>query len=116
MASLKDVDFRNRTAELAILIGESDARNRGYGTEATRLVLDHAFTTLSLRNVMLEVYANNQAGVRAYEKAGFREFGRRTAAVEVAGKVFDVIYMECLASTFESPALRNIFLPSEFGR
>lgn len=112
-ANLKDVDFRNRTAELAILIGEADARGRGCGTEATRQILDYAFTVLSLRNVMLTVYANNPAGVRAYEKAGFREFGRRTAAVEVAGQVFDVIYMECLAATFDSPVLRTIMLPPD---
>lgn len=112
-AGLKDVDFRNRTAEFAILIGESDARGRGYGTEATRLVLDYAFTVLSLRNVMLNVYANNPAGVRAYEKAGFREFGRRTAAIEVAGECLDVIYMEALARDFDSPVLRDIMLPPD---
>jgi RimJ/RimL family protein N-acetyltransferase len=110
-AGLKDIDHRNRTAEFEIVIGEPDARGRGYGTEATRLVLDYAFTVLGLRNVMLTVYANNPGGVRAYQKAGFREFGRRTGAVEVAGELFDVVYMECLAADFASPVLRAMFAP-----
>jgi RimJ/RimL family protein N-acetyltransferase len=111
LAGLKDVDYRNRTAEFVIVLGEERARGRGYGTEATRLVLDYAFTVLSLRNIMLTVYANNPAGLRAYEKAGFREFGRRTTAVEVAGQHFDVIYMEALAADFEGSSLRERFLP-----
>jgi RimJ/RimL family protein N-acetyltransferase len=36
--------------------------------EASRLVLDHAFAVPSMRNVMLNVYEFNIAGVRAYEK------------------------------------------------
>jgi RimJ/RimL family protein N-acetyltransferase len=111
VAGLKDIDQRNRTAEIDIVIGEPDARGRGLGTEATRLVLDYGFSVLGLRNIMLAVYANNPAGLRAYEKAGFREFGRRTDAVEVAGELFDVVFMECLADGFQSPALRELFMP-----
>src|SRR5690349_15653553 len=40
---LRDIDERHGTAEYAISIGEPDARGRGYGTEATRLMLDYAF-------------------------------------------------------------------------
>src|SRR5690554_5482678 len=79
-AALTHIDFRDRTAEFEIVIGEASARGKGYGTEATRLVLDHAFTVLGMRNVMLKVYEFNLAGIRAYEKAGFREFGRRRQA------------------------------------
>lgn len=113
IAGLKDVDFRNRTAEYEIVIGESDARGRGFGTETTRLVLDYAFTVLSLQNVMLTVYANNPAGIHAYEKAGFRQFGRRTSAIELAGERSDVIFMEAMAKDFDSPVLRQVMLPPD---
>ncbi len=49
------IDYRNRTGEFGILIGEADARGKGYGTEATTLMLDYAFTALGLHNVMLDV-------------------------------------------------------------
>lgn len=109
--ALVHVDARNRTAEFVIVIGEPDARGQGYGTEATRLALDHAFCALGLRNVMLTVYAYNSAGQRAYEKAGFREFGRRRQSIELSGEPYDVIYMECLRSEFDSPVLGAIFQP-----
>ena len=109
--ALVHIDHRNRTAEFEIVIGERDARGRGHGTEATCLALDHAFTVLGLRNIMLKVYAYNPAGVRAYQKAGFREFGRRREAIELSGVAYDIIYMECLRDEFESPVLGRLFQP-----
>lgn len=110
-AGLHAINYRNRTAELGILIGEADARGKGFGTETTRLMLDYAFTALGLHNVMLGVYAYNRAAHRAYQKAGFREFGRRREAVWMGGRLWDVIYMECLATEFTSPVLGRIFAP-----
>ncbi len=107
------IDYRNRTAALAILIGDAADRSKGYGTEATRLMLDYAFTALGLHNVMLTCYAFNLAGQRAYEKAGFRAFGRRHACHWMGGRLWDEIYMECLASEFGSPVLARIFAPDE---
>jgi len=110
-AGLHQIDHRHGTAEFGIMIGEADARGRGYGTEATRLMLDYAFTVLGLHNVMLRVYAYNLPAHRAYSKAGFREFGRRREAVRMGGRWWDVIYMECLASEFTGSTIAPIFSP-----
>lgn len=107
--ALENINLRDRTAEFGIFIGESDLQGRGYGTEATRLMLDYAFTGLGLQNVMLRVWEYNFAGIRVYEKAGFREFGRRTKAHMMNGQWWDEIYMECLSDEFNSPVLRNTF-------
>lgn len=108
-----DIDWRNRTAEYVLSIGESDCRGRGYGTEVTRLLLDYAFTTLGLRSVMLRVYADNLAGLRAYQKAGFREFGRRRQCQRMGQTLWEAISMDCPASEFVSPVLGAIFAPDE---
>jgi RimJ/RimL family protein N-acetyltransferase len=108
------IEYRNRTAELGIMIGEPDARSKGYGTEATGLVLGYAFTALGLHNVMLLVHEYNPAGISAYTKAGFREFGRRRESHYMGGKYWDVIHMECLASEWgPSPVLADVFKPDE---
>src|SRR5690349_15144387 len=62
---LTAIDYRHRRAEFGIMIGETDRRGRGYGTEVARLVLDYAFTALGLHNIMLTVYEFNLAGRRA---------------------------------------------------
>jgi RimJ/RimL family protein N-acetyltransferase len=108
---LFDVDFRWRVSTFGMQIGEADARGQGYGTEVTRLMLDYAFTALGLNNVMLTVAEYNLAGRRAYEKAGFKEFGKRRQADIMAGVVYDEIFMDCIASEFDSPVLGRIFAP-----
>ncbi|HEX5992414.1 MAG TPA: GNAT family N-acetyltransferase, partial [Thermomicrobiales bacterium] len=45
---LHEVDLANRRTVVGIMIGEPDARGRGYGTEAMRLLVDYAFTVLGL--------------------------------------------------------------------
>ena len=76
-------------------------------------MLDYAFTVLGLHNVMLLVFEFNQAGIKAYQRAGFKEFGRRRECRLVAGKLWDEIQMDCLRSEFESTVLRRIYAPDE---
>jgi RimJ/RimL family protein N-acetyltransferase len=102
--ALQDIDYRSRTAEFGIYIGEPDCRGQGFGTEATRLLLEFAFNILGLHNVMLRVYEYNPGAVRAYEKAGFHEFGRRRKAQFMDGRFWDVIFMECVANDFHLEA------------
>jgi RimJ/RimL family protein N-acetyltransferase len=108
---LFSVDFRWRICSFGMMIGEADARGKGYGTEVVRLMLDYAFTALGLNNVMLTVAEYNLAGRRAYEKAGFKEFGRRREADIMNGVTYSEIYMDCIASEFDSPVLGRIFVP-----
>ncbi len=111
MTDLFDVDFRMRICTFGMMIGEADGRGKGYGTEVVRLMLDYAFTALGLNNVMLMVSEYNIGGRRAYEKAGFKEFGRRRQADVMGGVAYDEIYMDCIASEFDSPVLGRIFAP-----
>ena len=109
--SLMAVDWRNRTAEFGILIGEADARGKGCGTEVTSLMLDYAFTALGLHSLYLRVHEYNLAGQRAYAKAGFKEFGRRRESQFMGGRLWDTIYMDALATEFTSPVLAAVFVP-----
>ena len=45
----------------------------------------------------------NLAGIKAYERAGFKEIGRRRECRMMGGKLWDEIYMDCLSSEFERP-------------
>jgi len=109
---LHEVNHKHRTAEFGIFLGEKDFWGKGYGTEATRLMLDYAFTGLGLHNVLLRVYSYNVRAQRAYSRAGFREFGRRREAIRIGGRAYDIVYMDCLATEFESPALHRL-LPAD---
>ena len=94
---LLDISQRHRSAEFAIHIGEDDAHGKSYGTETTRLMLDYAFNDLGLHSVYLTVAEYNLAGHRAYQRAGFRDSGRRRQAWLLNGRFWDEIIMDCLA-------------------
>jgi RimJ/RimL family protein N-acetyltransferase len=68
-------------------------------------MLDYAFTTLGLHAVFLTVYEPNVAGIRAYNRAGFRECGRRRQNYLLGGRRWDTIFMECLASDYHRMAM-----------
>lgn len=62
--------------------------------------MDYAFHITNLRMVWLKVLAPNKAGVRAYEKAGFRSAGVLREAGYWLGQVCDEVIMDALASEF----------------
>ncbi|MEV7213095.1 GNAT family protein [Kitasatospora cineracea] len=89
-------DEPNRACSLRIALGP-DGRDRGLGTEAVRLLTDHAIRALGLNRVSLSVYAFNARGRRAYEKAGFKVEGIRRQALRYADEWIDDIDMAALA-------------------
>ena len=56
---------------LGIVIGEKHLWGLGYGSNALRVALEHAFTKIGLRRVKLETLERNSRARRAFEKAGF---------------------------------------------
>jgi diamine N-acetyltransferase len=105
--NIRDFTNPHGTAEFGITIGDPADRGQGLGTEATRLLLDYAFTVLGVHNVWLDTPAYNAGAIRAYEKAGFREIGRRRGGRILAGRRYDVVLMDCIAEEFVEPARRD---------
>lgn len=95
---LIEVNWRLSSAEVGIMIGARNEWNKGYGTEAMRLLLRHGFETLNLNRVFLRVYEDNLGAIRAYEKAGFVHEGRLREAQFSDGKYKDVLLMSVLRS------------------
>jgi RimJ/RimL family protein N-acetyltransferase len=112
---LSGVRTPNRSAEFGIAIGERSAHGKGYGTEATKLILDYGFNILGLHHIWLKCVAFNHAGLRVYEKAGFRHAGRLREGWHFSGKQHDVILMDVLAREFESPVLAEMLHINELG-
>ncbi len=67
---LLNIDRRHSTAELQIRIGARTQRGKGYGTEAVRLLLAHAFRDIGLARVQLHVFATNTRAIRAVREGG----------------------------------------------
>lgn len=94
---LNELDDDNAAMNFRIAL-LADHLGQGFGTEATGLVLDHAFSALGLHRVSLEVYAFNPRAQRSYEKAGFIVEGRLRDALRWDGEWVDAIVMSVLST------------------
>lgn len=68
---LKDIDTLNQSAEFYVTIGDRLMWGKGYGTEATRLMIHYGFMELNLNRIQTKDMEENIGGWRADEKAGF---------------------------------------------
>lgn len=50
--------------------------DQGFGTEAMKLAIDHAFNDLGLEELTLSVYEINKRGLKVYQRLGFVETSR----------------------------------------
>jgi len=90
---LTDIDWVARHAGVGIFIGEEEHWSKGYGRQAMRLILRHAFNDLGLRRAYLTVLDDNPRAIRAYEKCGFVVEGRLRQHAYKRGQFRDLIFM-----------------------
>ena len=90
------VDLVSHAAVYSICISDSSQWRRGYGHEVTEMMLKYAFDILNLHRVQLHVWVGNEAGIRAYEKAGFVREGCLRQAMAHDGRYEDFLVMGIL--------------------
>ncbi len=73
---LVDIDEKRKSGQLRTTIGNPAFWGKGYGTEATTLIVAYGFGDLALGNIWLLVAEDNVRAIRSYTKVGFREEGR----------------------------------------
>lgn len=98
---LVKIDWRNRVAEMGIVIGAAKNRGRGFGSEAIRLLQQFAFETLNLNKIELTVHDYNKWAKRCYQKCGFSEEGRLREHFYRQGKYTDTLLMGILRREYE---------------
>ncbi|GGM00922.1 GNAT family N-acetyltransferase [Nakamurella endophytica] len=92
---LNEWDAANLSCNFRILLG-LEGRDRGLGTEAIRMLLDHAFAATPVHRIGLEVLDVNPRARHVYQRCGFREEGRLRAAFRFDGQWVDSVLMSVL--------------------
>lgn len=104
---LHKINHVHGTSTLGIFIGDQEARNKGYGSEAIKLILDYGFNYLNLNNISLDVLEFNKRAIACYKKCGFKEYGRRRKSNFTNGKYYDRISMDILKEEFKESYIKN---------
>ncbi|NYH52334.1 MULTISPECIES: GNAT family N-acetyltransferase [Nocardiopsis] len=106
--ALIDLDPDNASAGYRIALNSMSVTGRGYGTEATDLVLEYAFTVAGLHRVSLEVFAFNTRAQKSYARSGFVREGVWRGCLRWDGEWHDAVLMSILAEEYaELRAARN---------
>lgn len=100
---LQPVNPQHGTGEIGLFLAE-DAWGQGLGTEAARLVTDHAFADRAIHRVKARVFEGNEASKRVWEKLGYRHEATMREAAFLDGEYVDVHHYAVLAEEwFEDP-------------
>ncbi len=105
--AFSQLDGDNGSAFYHITIGERDCWGQGYGTEATSLMVEHAFERLGLHRIALSVFAFNERAIRSYRKVGFVVEGRAREAILRDGRYWDEIQMSILEDDWRERQVRE---------
>ena len=93
---IRDIDRQHNKAEYGIFIGEEEARGRGVGTAAAKLMLRYCFEEERLHRIYLRALPGNGQAIRSYEKAGFVKEACLRDDVRIDGEYRDIIWMAAL--------------------
>ncbi|MHA2602435.1 MAG: GNAT family N-acetyltransferase [Candidatus Thorarchaeota archaeon SMTZ1-83] len=98
--SLFDMSKQMQRAEFGIAIHNPENFGKGYGTDATKVMLWIGFQVLGLNSIYLYTASYNVRGQKAYEKSGFKRIGEFRQAVFMEGQFHDLIAMDILKDEF----------------
>lgn len=99
--SLQDIDQINRSAELAIIIGDKNYWGRGVGKEAVNLIVRHGFKSINLNRIYCGTADNNVGMQKIAEACGFKKEGAARGALFKDGHYHDMINYGLLAVEYE---------------
>lgn len=92
-----------RQSEFGIFLGGPEEWGKGFGQEATRLIVGYGFEALRLNRIWLHVHADNERGIHAYEKVGFQREGLLRQAALRDDRFVDVVSMAVLRQEWRQP-------------
>ncbi|MFP4496682.1 MAG: GNAT family N-acetyltransferase [Vulcanimicrobiota bacterium] len=97
---LTNMDWRSGTAEIGILIGDRNRRNKGFASEALRMTARYAFEELGLHRIYAKVLSFNQKAQKLFETNGYQKEGVLREAFFTWGKYWDVTVYSILDREF----------------
>ncbi|MFX0174491.1 MAG: GNAT family N-acetyltransferase [Candidatus Hodarchaeota archaeon] len=87
-----------RRGTIGLVIFNPEYWNKGFGTEALKLIINYGFKNINLYSIELEVIEPNLRAQACYRKVGFKEVGRRRKAQFYKGTYVDSIMMDIISS------------------
>lgn len=101
ICGLNNIDYKNKKAELYILIGEKKERGKGYSKEGLQLLLAYGFHILNLNKIYLYVFEDNIRAQNLYKTLNFKKEGLLREEYLKKNKYKNLLIMSILKKEFE---------------
>ncbi|MGH7918367.1 MAG: GNAT family N-acetyltransferase [Candidatus Dormibacteraceae bacterium] len=100
--AIHEIDWLNRRAWTATMLGDKSAWRHGIATEAMALRTEHAFRQLNLHKLGSGYAETNVGSGEAQRRAGYREVARFKEQLYRDGRWYDEIVTEVLREDWEA--------------
>lgn len=98
IAGIVGINWKDKSANGFLVIGETEYWENGHGAEVSDLFLTYCFETLNLRRISTYVLDFNERSIGLHKKLGFVEEGLQREAVFKKGRYCDQIFLGLLKS------------------
>jgi len=89
-------DLKNKSASIAIIIGEKKFQNKGFGTEILQILIDYGFNKLKIHRLEADVFVFNEASIKFFQKNNFTQEVILRDSLWRRGKWWDVFIFSIL--------------------
>jgi len=96
--SLQNINWIDRNAEIAFLLGEKNYWGKGIMFEAGELLIKHGFDKLNLHRIYCGTSSENKGMQRLALKLGMKQEGTRKEAIYKDGNYYDIVEYGILRS------------------
>lgn len=100
--SLQNINYIDRSAELAIIIGDKKYWGKGIGLEAWKLMMEYGFRILNLHRIYCGVVEQNIGMIKIALKSGMVKEGVRREALYGNGRYYHVVEFGILKKEYEA--------------
>jgi RimJ/RimL family protein N-acetyltransferase len=87
--ALQDIDNKNRSCSIGMGMSKLEYRNKGYGKEAVKLIIEYGFNNYGLERITANTLETNIPAQKSLEKLGFKLEGKERKAIYFAGEKYD---------------------------
>lgn len=100
VATLLDIDWKNRMAQHGIKLSNMKHRGKGIGTDAVMAIMRYAFDELGLNRLNGSWFSDNIPSKNMYMKCGWKEEGIRRKYIYKQGAFRDLVETGVLAEDY----------------
>jgi diamine N-acetyltransferase len=94
------IDYVSRAGVFYLALYDPEEWSRGYGGEASRMMVDYGFDILNLNRIQLHVSCENDHAVAAYKKTGYAIEGTLRQAMYHHNRYVDFYVMSILRQEY----------------